>query len=198
MCRCEAKGLDDSVDLEEAVVVRELGDVAEDGGLRGSSGSGRADCNRTAWLHRDVDEPVEAVGASGCLEERGDGAAVDLQRFQLGYVEVLQEDVVSQHVGQHLRGVGRVRCYVGVQESVLGKQDRERGPGAYLRYDPCIGEQAVEPRVRRILRQHVRHVNLRVCDSQRAQKKEPEKGRSKHPHHVSIVTVLSENAMHVL
>jgi hypothetical protein len=128
LCSCEAKGLDDSVDLEEAVVVRELGDVAEDGGLRGSSGSGRADRNRTAWLHRDVDEPVEVVGASGCL-----------QGFQLGYVEVLQEDVVAQHVGQHLGGVGRVRCYVGVQESVLGKQDRERGPGAYLRYDPCIG-----------------------------------------------------------
>lgn len=169
--------------MEEAVVVRELGDVGEDGGFRRSVGSGWTDCNRAAGLHRDVDEPVEAVGTPGGLEERGDGAAVDLQSFQLGYVEILQENVVAQHVGQHLRGVGRVSRYVRVQECILRQQDRQGGPGTYLRYNPCLGQQAIEPRVGRVLRQHSGHVHLRACHSQRAQNQEPQKERrSNHPH----------------
>ena len=152
MGRSKAKGFKDSVNLKEAVVVRVLSDVAEDGSLRGSTGSGRANCNSTARLECDVDEPVEAVGASGCLEEAGDHAAVDLHGSQLGRVEELQEDVVSTHIGQHLSGVTRVGCYIRVEEGVLGQEDREGGARAHLRYNPCLGEEIVKTGVRWVLR----------------------------------------------
>eukprot|EP00268_Persea_americana_P038396 TRINITY_DN37982_c0_g1_i1.p2 TRINITY_DN37982_c0_g1~~TRINITY_DN37982_c0_g1_i1.p2 ORF type:complete len:280 (+),score=80.91 TRINITY_DN37982_c0_g1_i1:1139-1978(+) len=131
----EVGGEEEGVDGENGEVVGESLEKGEDGGV----GGGGRDSDGAGGREGEVDSAVSVEGAAGGLQESGNEGTGGGEATEVGWGEVLEEDVEAEGVGEGGGGGG------GEAEEVVGDDEEgERGAGGEVGWDGGGGEEAGE------------------------------------------------------